>query len=82
MYYFEIALFVIGIALLVSGYRKNNKNVLLAAAITLFFSAAIGDLTAGFTDGFTANQNKHASIQPQPNNSCMDSPRKHRSSVV
>lgn len=39
MVYLVVALFVIGVALLVAGYRKNHRNLLLAGAIVLFASA-------------------------------------------
>jgi lipoprotein signal peptidase len=52
MYYLEIALFVVGLIVLVVGYRKNQRNVLLTAAILLFLSGALGSAVDGFSDGF------------------------------
>ena len=52
MYYLEIALFVIGLVVLVVGYRKNQRNVLLTAAILLFLAGALGSAVDGFSDGF------------------------------
>ena len=51
MYVLEIGLFVVGAILLVLGYRKTNRNLLLAAAVLLFLTGTIGDLTSGFSDG-------------------------------
>ena len=53
MYVLEIALFVVGAILLLVGYRKTNRNLLLAAAVLLFLTGAIGDLTSGFSEGLS-----------------------------
>ena len=47
MYYFEIALFVIGLLLLVMGYRRNHRNLLLCAAITLFLAGTAPSMVVG-----------------------------------
>ena len=44
MYYLEITLFLIGLVLLVAGYRSRNRNVMLSAAIILFLSASVDSL--------------------------------------
>lgn len=58
MRYVELALLVAGVAMLVVGYRKRHRNLLLSAAIVLFLTGAIGDIAhgfvAGFADGFKA----------------------------
>ena len=51
MYYLQMALFVIGSALLSLGYRRNRRNLLLAAAIVLCLSSAGAQFTKGFVDG-------------------------------
>ena len=51
MYCLEIALSVIGSALLIAGYRRNHRNLLLAAAILLFLSSAGAQFAKGFVDG-------------------------------
>ena len=51
MYYIEITLFLIGLVLLVVGYRSRNRNVMLSAAIILFMSAAVDSLVGGFLEG-------------------------------
>lgn len=53
MYFLEIALFVAGLILLVFGYRKNHRNLMLCAAITLFLSAALPSTISGFWEGYT-----------------------------
>ena len=52
MYFIEITLFLIGIVLLVVGYRRRNRNVMLSAAILLFMSAAVDSLVGGFLEGY------------------------------
>ena len=51
MYIVEIVLLVAGLALLVVGYRKNSRNMLVAAALALLACGALGDLIAGFRQG-------------------------------
>ena len=52
MYFIEITLFLIGLVLLVVGYRSRNRNVMLSAAILLFMSAAVDSLVGGFLEGY------------------------------
>ncbi|KAF1694564.1 hypothetical protein [Pseudoxanthomonas koreensis] len=52
MYVIEIVLFVIGLVLLVMGYRRNHRNLMLCAAITLFLSAGLGPMVEGFSEGY------------------------------
>ncbi len=54
MYFMEIGLLIIGVAVLVIGYRKNNRNWLLTAAIVLFLSGALSSAVQGFIDGYRA----------------------------
>jgi hypothetical protein len=49
--YLEIGLLLIGLGVLVFGYRKNSRNVLVVAALVLLASVAIPDFVAGFQDG-------------------------------
>ena len=55
MYYLEIALFVIGIVLVVVGYRKNGRNLLLAGAVVLYLSAALPQFVGGYLDGVSGS---------------------------
>ena len=63
MYYFEITLFLIGIVLLVMGYRKRNRNLMLSAAILLFLSAAMDSLVSGFVEGYEQSKAGHQAGQ-------------------
>jgi disulfide bond formation protein DsbB len=76
MYYVEITLFVVGLVLLIVGYRKNRRNVLLVAAIVLFLSGALGSFVKGYKDGYSGSRNAHSSSIPgqQPNNSFKPTP--------
>ena len=56
---FEIALTIIGFALLIHGYRKNDRNILLAAALILLFSVGFGDFIHGLIRGFKAGMSGH-----------------------
>ncbi len=60
MHYLEIVMFVVGVVLLVYGYRKNNRNILLTAAITLFVSAGIESFAAGVSEGIAESDKRHA----------------------
>lgn len=61
MDYLEIPLVVTGVVLLVVGYRNNRRNILLAAAIILFLSGALGSFMEGVREGYLRNQAAHAS---------------------
>jgi len=52
MNYMELGLLVLGLVLLIFGYRRNNRNVLVAAALVLLASRAIPDFVAGLQEGF------------------------------
>jgi len=52
MKYVELGLVLIGVLLLVIGYRKNNRNILFVAAIAMFVSGSIGDFAHGFANGY------------------------------
>lgn len=59
------AAFVASVAALIYGYTRNNRNIMLAAALALFLSAGLGefvedvrdarqDFQAGFREGWEA----------------------------
>jgi disulfide bond formation protein DsbB len=52
MAYMELSLLVMGIVLLVVGYRANRRNMLLSAAIVLFLSGALGSFAQGYVHGW------------------------------
>lgn len=51
MAYLVAVIFIIGVALLVVGYRKNHRNLLLTGAIVLFASAVTQPFIQGFHGG-------------------------------
>ena len=63
MYYIEITLFLIGLVLLVVGYRSRNRNVMLSATIILFMSAAVDSLVGGFLEGYRESRTGQQSGQ-------------------
>ena len=60
MKYIEITLLILGVAMLVLGYRKNNRNILAASALALLVSAGIADFVQGFEKGVTDSSAVHA----------------------
>ena len=52
MFLIESFMFVVGVVVLVVGYRKNDRNLLLAAAIVLLLVGGLSDFTSAFHDGF------------------------------
>ena len=54
----EIILFAVGAFLLVVGYRRSDRNKMLAAALLLFASAAIGPLSEGFEQGYADGESR------------------------
>ena len=53
MAYLQAALLFVGIILLIVGYRRNQRQMLLAAAIVLCFSGIGWDFITGFAQGIT-----------------------------
>ena len=54
----EIILFAAGAFLLVVGYRRSDRNKMLAAALLLFASAAIGPFSEGFKQGYADGESR------------------------
>ena len=52
MEYLGLALLVSGAGLLIFGYRKNSRNLLVAAALMLLASHALPDFVEGMEEGF------------------------------
>jgi hypothetical protein len=42
---------VLGLILLIAGFRGGNRNMLLGAALLLWFGAGTSDFVHGFIDG-------------------------------
>ena len=53
---FSLLLELAGLVLLILGYRKANRNLMLAAALCLWLGAGIPDFARGFLEGAQAGQ--------------------------
>ena len=53
MEYSGLILLVVGAVLLVVGYRKNSRNILVGAALLLLASHALPDFVAGVQEGYS-----------------------------
>lgn len=51
MYLVTVAALVVGLALLVIGYRKHHRNLLAASALLLLVAGGGQDFIEGFRDG-------------------------------
>ena len=60
MLYVEIILLILGLVLLVIGYRKTDRNLMLVAAIVLWLSASIQDIVEGAIETATSAQERHS----------------------
>jgi hypothetical protein len=49
---FSYLLQLVGLILLVIGYRTSNRNMLLAAAVILWIGSGVPDMVQGFNDGW------------------------------
>jgi hypothetical protein len=49
-------LMAVGIFLMVAGYRRNSRNMLVCAGLILCVGAGASDFVRGFTDGIQAAQ--------------------------
>ncbi len=54
MIYVDLVVFVVFIALTVVGYKRNSRNILLAASILLVVVFCGPEFVRGFHDGFMA----------------------------
>lgn len=55
MYLLEVVLLVAGVVTLVVGYRRNARNVMLAAALMLLCFGALGSFLQGVEDGYESS---------------------------
>ena len=58
MYWMELGLAVGGFVALLVGFRRNNRNILLAAGIALFLSGAVPDFVRGVQAGYSAERER------------------------
>lgn len=66
MEYLGLALLLLGAALLIVGYRKNSRNVIVAAALLLLASPALPDFMDGVEEGFAeAREQAEAAVPPE-----------------
>ena len=56
MYWMELGLAVGGFVALLVGFRRNNRNILLAAGVALFLSGALPEFVRGYQEGYSAEQ--------------------------
>jgi len=52
MLWVQVALFLVGLVLLVLGYWKNRRGVLVLAALVWLLAGGVADFAQGFSDGF------------------------------
>jgi hypothetical protein len=50
----SLAIQLLGLALLIAGFRGANRNLLLGAALLLWFGAGASDFVHGFINGVQA----------------------------
>ena len=49
----QILLLVAGLAVLVVGYRRHNRNLMLAAALVLLAAGSVSEVVSGFNEART-----------------------------
>jgi len=59
----EIGLLCVGVALLVVGYRRHHRNLMLAAALVLMSFGTLQDFGRGFVDGYRGSEARPLSMQ-------------------
>lgn len=52
MYYLELALLILFAVLTIVGYRKTNRNLMLAGSLCLVLATATPSLVKGYGEGF------------------------------
>ncbi len=58
----EISLLCLGIVLLVVGYRRHHRNLMLAAALVLMSFGTLQDFGRGFIDGYQQSDARALSV--------------------
>lgn len=66
LYWLDIALVVAGFIVLVIGYRRNDRKLLLTAALLLFLTGTLSSFSRGFADGLkqAGSYASHESLGP------------------
>lgn len=66
MYWISPILALVGLALLLYGFRKNNRVILVAAGFTLFLAGTITDMVEGFVAGVATEQSAAVALVSGP----------------
>jgi len=59
LFYFEIILLILFIALTAIGYKKTNRNMMLLGSICLLIASAGEPFRNGFNEGFAKSRAEH-----------------------
>jgi len=60
----DFAFAIAGFVLLVIGYRRNDRKLLLVAALLLFLAGTASEFARGFADGFKQGMEQQAAEAP------------------
>ncbi len=52
MYYFEVFILVVFVILTIVGYKKNNRNLMLAGSFCLLIALIADPVSKGFNKGY------------------------------
>ena len=58
MQWIGIAFAVVGLVLLLVGFAKNNRYILVAAGVLLFLGGAFPDFARGYLDGYSGTRSQ------------------------
>ncbi|OJF70354.1 hypothetical protein BK026_17100 [Alteromonas sp. V450] len=56
MYYLEVVSLILFVVLMTIGYKKNNRNIMLASSLCLLLGLAGPDFISGFKEGYSATE--------------------------
>jgi succinate-acetate transporter protein len=56
MYYFEVFLLVAFVILTIVGYKKNNRNLMLAGSFCLLIGLIAAPFSKGFNEGYDSSK--------------------------
>lgn len=58
MFYFELILIVLFVVLTIIGYKKSDRNIMLAGSICLVIAMSAAPFAKGFTEGFDGKKSE------------------------
>lgn len=64
LYWLDITLAIAGFVVLMIGYRRNSRKLLLAAALLLFLTGTLSEFSRGYADGVGQAIEQHAERSP------------------